>query len=49
MQILGVVVAALAIAPILNLLNAAYKIGSYGLPAPQAVMTDKSGVSAKAR
>jgi putative OPT family oligopeptide transporter len=36
MQILGVVVAALAMAPILNLLNNAYKIGSPGLPAPQA-------------
>lgn len=36
MQILGVVVAALAMAPVLNLLNDAYKIGSDGLPAPQA-------------
>jgi putative OPT family oligopeptide transporter len=36
MQILGVVVAALAMAPILNLLNDAYQIGSPGLPAPQA-------------
>jgi putative OPT family oligopeptide transporter len=36
MQILGVVVAALAMAPILNVLNHAYKIGSPGLPAPQA-------------
>jgi putative OPT family oligopeptide transporter len=36
MQILGVVVAALAMAPILNLLNDAYTIGSPGLPAPQA-------------
>lgn len=36
MQILGVVVAALAMAPVLNLLNDAYKIGSPGLPAPQA-------------
>jgi putative OPT family oligopeptide transporter len=36
MQILGVVVAAFAMAPILNLLNNAYKIGSDGLPAPQA-------------
>jgi uncharacterized oligopeptide transporter (OPT) family protein len=36
MQILGVVVAAFAMAPILNLLNDAYKIGSQGLPAPQA-------------
>jgi putative OPT family oligopeptide transporter len=36
MQILGVVVAALAMAPVLNLLNHAYKIGSPGLPAPQA-------------
>ncbi|MBL0213783.1 MAG: oligopeptide transporter, OPT family [Myxococcales bacterium] len=36
MQILGVVVAALAMAPILNLLNDAYGIGSKGLPAPQA-------------
>jgi putative OPT family oligopeptide transporter len=36
MQILGVVVAALFMAPILNVLNHAYKIGSPGLPAPQA-------------
>ena len=36
MQILGVVVAAFAMAPILNLLNDAYHIGSKGLPAPQA-------------
>lgn len=36
MQILGVVVAAFAMAPVLNLLNDAYKIGSDGLPAPQA-------------
>lgn len=36
MQILGVAVAAIAMAPILNLLNDAYKIGSKGLPAPQA-------------
>jgi uncharacterized oligopeptide transporter (OPT) family protein len=36
MQILGVVVAAFAMAPVLNLLNDAYKIGSKGLPAPQA-------------
>ncbi len=36
MQILGVVVAALAMAPMLNLLNDAYGIGSKGLPAPQA-------------
>jgi len=36
MQIVGVVVAALAMAPVLNLLNDAYKIGSDGLPAPQA-------------
>ncbi len=36
MQILGVAVAALAMAPILNLLNDAYGIGSKGLPAPQA-------------
>lgn len=36
MQILGVVVAALAMSPVLNLLNNAYKIGSPGLPAPQA-------------
>lgn len=36
MQILGVVVAALAMAPVLNLLNNAYGIGSASLPAPQA-------------
>jgi putative OPT family oligopeptide transporter len=36
MQIIGVVVAALAMAPVLNLLNDAYGIGSKGLPAPQA-------------
>ncbi len=36
MQILGVVVAAFAMAPVLNLLNDAYKIGSPALPAPQA-------------
>jgi putative OPT family oligopeptide transporter len=36
MQILGVVVAALAMAPVLNLLNNAYGIGSTSLPAPQA-------------
>jgi len=36
MQILGVVVAAFAMAPVLNLLNDAYTIGSKGLPAPQA-------------
>ena len=36
MQILGVVVAALAMAPVLNLLDHAYHIGSDGLPAPQA-------------
>jgi putative OPT family oligopeptide transporter len=36
MQILGVVVAAFMMAPLLNLLNNAYKIGSAGLPAPQA-------------
>jgi len=36
MQILGVVVAALFMSPVLNLLNNAYKIGSPGLPAPQA-------------
>lgn len=36
MQIVGVVVAAFAMAPILNLLNDAYGIGSKGLPAPQA-------------
>lgn len=36
MQIVGVVVAALAMAPVLNLLHDAYKIGSPGLSAPQA-------------
>ncbi|HET9619924.1 MAG TPA: oligopeptide transporter, OPT family [Kofleriaceae bacterium] len=36
MQILGVIVAAFMMAPLLNLLNNAYKIGSAGLPAPQA-------------
>jgi putative OPT family oligopeptide transporter len=36
MQILGVVVAAFAMSPVLNLLNDAYTIGSKGLPAPQA-------------
>jgi putative OPT family oligopeptide transporter len=36
MQILGVVVAAFAMAPVLNLLNDAYTIGSPGLSAPQA-------------
>lgn len=36
MQIVGVVVAAFAMAPLLNLLNKAYTIGSEGLPAPQA-------------
>jgi putative OPT family oligopeptide transporter len=36
MQIIGVVVAAFAMAPVLNLLNDAYHIGSKGLPAPQA-------------
>jgi putative OPT family oligopeptide transporter len=36
MQILGVVVAAFAMAPVLNLLNDAYTIGSKDLPAPQA-------------
>ncbi|MFT3697353.1 MAG: oligopeptide transporter, OPT family [Kofleriaceae bacterium] len=36
MQILGVVVAALAMAPVLNLLNNAYGIGSPSLAAPQA-------------
>lgn len=36
MQIVGVVVAAFAMAPVLNLLNDAYTIGSSGLPAPQA-------------
>jgi putative OPT family oligopeptide transporter len=35
MQIVGVVVAALAMGPILNLLHGAYTIGE-GLPAPQA-------------
>ncbi len=36
MQILGVVVAAFMMAPLLNLLHDAYTIGSDGLPAPQA-------------
>ena len=36
MQILGVVVASLTMAPILNFLNEAYVIGSAKLPAPQA-------------
>jgi putative OPT family oligopeptide transporter len=36
MQIIGVVVAAFAMAPILNVLNDAYTIGSDGLQAPQA-------------
>jgi putative OPT family oligopeptide transporter len=36
MQIVGVLVAAVAMAPVLNLLNDAYHIGSDGLPAPQA-------------
>jgi putative OPT family oligopeptide transporter len=36
MQILGVVVAAFVMSPILNLLNDAYHIGSKALPAPQA-------------
>ena len=36
--ILGVVTAALVMAPILDLLNAAYHIGSAQLPAPQAVL-----------
>ncbi|HMG56410.1 MAG TPA: oligopeptide transporter, OPT family [Kofleriaceae bacterium] len=36
MQIVGVVVAAFAMAPVLNLLNDAYTIGSKALPAPQA-------------
>jgi putative OPT family oligopeptide transporter len=36
MQILGVVVAAVAMAPILNLLHNAYTIGTGSLPAPQA-------------
>ncbi len=36
MQILGVVVAAFVMAPMLNLLNDAYHIGSDKLPAPQA-------------
>jgi putative OPT family oligopeptide transporter len=36
MQILGVVVAAFVMAPVLNLLNEAYHIGSKALPAPQA-------------
>jgi putative OPT family oligopeptide transporter len=36
MQIIGVVVAAVAMAPILDVLHAAYTIGSDSLPAPQA-------------
>ena len=36
MQILGVIVAAFVMAPVLNLLNASYTIGSDHLPAPQA-------------
>ncbi|HEY0481846.1 MAG TPA: oligopeptide transporter, OPT family [Kofleriaceae bacterium] len=36
MQILGVIVAAFLMAPVLNLLNDAYTIGSKALPAPQA-------------
>jgi putative OPT family oligopeptide transporter len=36
MQIMGVVVAAVAMAPLLNLLHGAYTIGSESLPAPQA-------------
>jgi putative OPT family oligopeptide transporter len=36
MQIIGVVVAAFVMAPILNLLHSAYTIGSKALPAPQA-------------
>jgi putative OPT family oligopeptide transporter len=36
MQILGVVVAAVAMAPVLNILHRAYTIGSEGLSAPQA-------------
>jgi putative OPT family oligopeptide transporter len=36
MQIIGVVVAAFAMAPVLNALNDAYTIGSKTLPAPQA-------------
>ena len=36
MQIVGVIVAALCMAPILNLLHGAYGIGSDDLPAPQA-------------
>jgi putative OPT family oligopeptide transporter len=36
MQIIGVVVAAFAMAPVLNVLNDAYHIGSAGLSAPQA-------------
>lgn len=36
MQILGVIVAAIAMAPLLNLLHDAYTIGSKNLPAPQA-------------
>jgi putative OPT family oligopeptide transporter len=36
MQILGVIVAAFVLAPLLNLLHRAYTIGSKDLPAPQA-------------
>lgn len=36
MQIIGVIVAAFAMAPVLNLLHDAYTIGSDDLPAPQA-------------
>jgi putative OPT family oligopeptide transporter len=36
MQILGVIVAAFVLAPLLNLLHEAYTIGSKDLPAPQA-------------
>jgi len=36
MQIVGVVVAAVVMAPLLDVLNKAYKIGSDSLPAPQA-------------
>jgi putative OPT family oligopeptide transporter len=44
MQIIGVVVAAVAMAPILNLLNDSYHIGSEHLPAPQAgLMASVSG------
>jgi putative OPT family oligopeptide transporter len=44
MQILGVVIAAVFMAPILNLLNESYHIGSKHLPAPQAgLMASVSG------